>query len=902
MTSHLFGGIWCPSVAGYGLRRTADDNSPDFASEIVEIVKRDTYVNDNLSSHNSTDEAIKTVQGVTELVAKGGFHMRGWCSNDKSVMKAIPADERAKDMKTIDLDRDTLPVERALGTHWDTETDMIVVSIRQRDPVYTGRGLLRITSSVYDPLGLVCPFVLRAKMIFQDECKRHLGWDEEMTAENTKRFNKWLGDLPRLKDLKIPRCIQPKDHGEIVEASLHHFSDGSATAYGASSYLRTVNRQGGINCTLVLAKARLAPLSTMTIPRLELSAAVTAVQLDAQLRREMTLPLQPSTFWTDSTTVLHYIRNTTKRFQTFVANRIAVIHDGTTPGQWKYVPTKQNPADYASRGMSAKAILNDTKWSQGPDFLNASKDMWPELPIDSSDDQLENDSEVKKDVATCAAQLKEDNPTERLLTHYSDWYRVRKAIAWYRRFCHWLRNNKPRMDRLLKVEELQLAETAIIRYVQNVTYATEISNLKTGKPIAKTSKVYDLEPFCDEDGLLKVTGRLSRARISETAKHPTIVPRNHHLTELLVRHIHDWNSHSGREYVMAALREKYWIPKARPLVKHVLRRCVLCQRLKGALQSQRMADLPSDRVTHADSPWNVTGIDVFGPYYVKKGRKTEKRYGCIFTCLTMRAIHIEKLCSLEADSFVNALIRLIARRSKPRRIRSDNGTNFRLGCKEIRNAIREWNDNHKTREDLLIRGIEWNFNPPAASHMGGVWERQIRTVRAALNAILRGQVLDDERLDTLFAEVENVVNSRPLTPVSEDPTDLQALTPNDLLRPGKGFTSPPGEFSRQDVYGRRWRHVQYLVNEFWKRWTKEYLPTLMTRSKWITERRNIRVGGIVIVLDESQHRLYWPLGRVKQVFPDKDGVVRFVELKTRNMDSMRRPIHKLVLLEAAQED
>lgn len=904
MTVHLFGGIWSPSCASYALRRTADDNSADFAPEIVTTVKRDTYVDDNVSSHDLTEDAIKTVQGVTELVARGGFHMRGWCSNDKTVLKNLPVEERAKTMKTLDLDKDALPVERALGTHWDTETDMIGISIRQKEPVFTKRGLLSITSSIFDPLGICSAFVLRAKILFQDECKRHLGWDEDMTPENTKKFQKWLDDIPRLKDFKIPRCIQPKNFGTIVEARLHHFSDASSAAYGACSFLRIFDGKK-THCALVLAKSRLAPISTMTIPRLELSAAVTAVQLDAQLRREMTLPLQPSVFWTDSTIVLHYIRNTTKRFQTFVANRIAMIHDGSTPDQWRYVPTKQNPADLASRGLSAEGIINDTKWTLGPDFLKKSEEEWPENPIDSSSDQLDDDPEVRKDVTSCTSQVKEDNPTERLLSHYSNWYRVRKAVAWYRRFFHWLKNDKSTMNSSITVDELQSAETAIIRHVQDVTYKTEYQDLSAGRHVGKKSPIHPLEPFLDQDGILKVTGRLSRARISESSKHPTIVPRDHHVTELIVRHIHERRSHSGREHIMAAIREKYWIPSARPLVKKVLQRCVLCKRLKGTLQGQRMADLPAFRVNPSDAPFAYTGVDVFGPFYVKKGRGRgkypEKRYGCLFTCLTMRAIHLEKLNSLEADSFLNALIRFIARKNQPRKIRSDNGTNLVRGNKELRDTIREWNENHKTKEELLIREIEWEFNPPAASHMGGVWERQIRTVRNALNTTLRNQVLDDERLETLFAEVENVINSRPLTHVSEDPSDLKALTPNDLLRPGHGFTGPPGEFSRLDAYGKRWRHVQHLVNEFWRRWLREYLPTLMTRSKWITDKRNIRVGDIVIILDESQHRMYWPLGRVKQVFPDKDGVVRFVELKTANMDSMKRPIHKIILLEGAED-
>lgn len=223
-----------------------------------------------------------------------------------------------------------------------------------------------------------------------------------------------------------------------------------------------------------------------------------------------------------------------------------MIHDGSTPDQWRYVPTKQNPADLASRGLSAEGIVNDTKWTQGPNFLKKPEEEWPEIPIDSSSDQVDDDPEVKKDVTSCTSQVKEDNPKEILLSHYSNSCRVRKAVAWYCRFFHWLKNDKPMMNSSITVDELQSAETAIIRHVHDATYKTEIQDLTAGRHAGKKSPIRSLEPFLDQDGLLKVTGRLSRARILESSKHSTIVPRDHRVTEVLVPQIHERRSHSGR--------------------------------------------------------------------------------------------------------------------------------------------------------------------------------------------------------------------------------------------------------------------------------------------------------------------------------------------------------------------
>ena len=348
--------------------------------------------------------------------------------------------------------------------------------------------------------------------------------------------------------------------------------------------------------------------------------------------------------------------------------------------------------------------------------------------------------------------------------------------------------------------------------------------------------------------------------------------------------------------MLASLREKYWVPRAGSLVKRMLRECILCGKLRGQPLVQKMANLPSDRVTPCVAPFTFTGVDCFGPFVVKRGRTREKRYGCLFTCLTMRAVHIEKLHTLDADSFINALIRFICRRGVPRKLRSDNGTNFVGGNKELQECVETWSQTHKIQEALLLRHIEWEFNPPGASHMGGAWERQIRSVRRILSYILRDQVTDDERLDTLFCEAESIINSRPLTPVSDDPDDLKALTPNDLLMVAEGFVAPPGSFLKDDVYRRRWRHVQYMTDIFWKRWSREYLHIIQLRSKWLHETQNVKVGDLVIVLDESMSRKDWPLGRIIEVYPGKDGLVRSLKVQTAK-NRYVRPINKVCLLE-----
>ena len=390
---------------------------------------------------------------------------------------------------------------------------------------------------------------------------------------------------------------------------------------------------------------------------------------------------------------------------------------------------------------------------------------------------------------------------------------------------------------------------------------------------------------------------MGNAPISAEERHPVLLPYDHHVTEIIASEVHRKQAgHSGREHTLACLRRNYWIIKGRRLMYKITTHCVVCRRNNFTPKDQRQAELPEDRVTPGNPPFCYTGTDCFGPFIVKQGRKQFKRWGCLFTCLTTRAVHLEVLTSLDADAFINAIVRFSSRRGTPERMRSDNGTNMVAANKELKVAMQTWTHDKKVQHTMLEKQIDWRFNPPTASHMGGVWERQIRTVRKVLRAIVGSQVLDDERLHTLFCEVEDVVNQRPLTPVSEDIDDLEALTPNHLLRPGTTRGLPLGGLLLEEPYRKRWKHVQFLADQFWKRWLREYLPLIRSRQKGFRSRRNFQPNDMVIVSGEGTHRHQWPLGRIVEAMPDKDGLVRRAKVKTaRGM--ILRPVNRLCHLE-----
>ncbi|XP_032425350.1 uncharacterized protein LOC116724101 isoform X2 [Xiphophorus hellerii] len=323
-----------------------------------------------------------------------------------------------------------------------------------------------------------------------------------------------------------------------------------------------------------------------------------------------------------------------------------------------------------------------------------------------------------------------------------------------------------------------------------------------------------------------------------------------------------------------------------------------------------MSDLPEDRM-ETTPPFSYCGIDCFGPFYVKEGRKELKKYGLLFTCMCSRAIHVEMLDDLTTDAFINALRCLISIRGHIRQIRCDQGTNF-IGAKgEFLNALKDCD-----KEQLKQYGCEFVLNTPSSSHMGGVWERQIRTIRSVLTAILdkTSKRLDSSSLRTFLYEVMAIVNSRPLAVENLSDSSLEPLTPNHILMMKSSvILPPPGEFVSQDLYLRkRWRQVQFLANEFWTRWKKEYLLTLQQRQIWQRNKRNAKLNDIVILQEDNSPRNKWKLARVTEVYPSTDGRIRKVKLllsdSTLDKDGKRtvkpvyldRPVHKTVLLLEAE--
>lgn len=900
MLVHPFGATSSPFCANYALKNTAAEFENCYSKEVITAIKKNFYVDDCLVSVPNVNLAKSFVNEITDMLKQRGFRLRNWITNERRVVEGIPNSERAKSLMTLDLKQ--LPREKTLGLEWDADKDSFHFQFNFTKGAVTRRELLSCVSALFDPLGLVSPLLMPAKILLQTLCKKGLGWDETLSREDQEIWDCWVDSMQNVQQIFISRCIKPSTDNWGLSPQLHLFCDASESGYGAVAYARYNSSVNIGHCQILMAKARVAPIKIVTIPRLELTAAVLATRIYRVIDREMELKFESVSFWTDSTIVLHYINNTKSRFSTYVANRLSEIHEVTKTNQWRHVASRDNPADYASRGLIYSETAFDT-WVHGPQYLRVSEEQW--IPLSVEPEISTEDLEYKCAAVhtLVAAKL---SWSQSLFSQFSSWFRLQKAVAWLTRFKSFLlvvkglRKDSTVKVGMLTVSDLKQARSDILRLVQREAFVQEYKVLSADSSHEKVLKNGPLRKLCPVfiDGLIKVGGRLRLSTYGDEFKHQVILPSKHNITNLIIKHIHAMEGHNGVSHVLASLRQEFWVLKGATTIKGVIGKCLKCRRTRAPSAGQMMAPLPLERVSPGWFPFCYVGIDYFGPFLSKRGRSMEKRYGCIFTCLQCRAVHLEMAYDLTTDAFIMTLMRFVNRRGYPRKLLSDNGTNFVGAKSELTKCIKSW-DKQKLNDKLLEHEIEWQFNPPSASHRGGVWERLIRSVRRTLNSIVSGQTLNDESIITLFTEIERILNNRPLVPLRTDIRDLKVLTPNDLLMM-RAVEPMIQTASTEGIYIRRWKQINYLASVFWKRWTREYLPLLQCRQKWINRSRDFRVNDIVLVTSNNIPREQWPVGIIETCETDSDGLVRTVGVRISS-GTIRRDVRNICLLEGAGE-
>ena len=867
MCVHLFGATSSPGVATYGLRRIARDHGGASQTAAVEFIRSSFYVDDGLIAVPTLAEAIQLFQDTKEILGKGGLVCHKVNSNAQACLDAF-AKEVLDDKEDDEV--------KALGIAWNPSVDELSISLCGELERVSRRALLSALAKVYDPLGITSPFSLGGKAILQEMTRRRLDWDEIPPKEIVEAVSKWQGSIQEFSPVRLLRMASSS---VPPDAQIHIFADASSVGYAAVAYLCVKDLSGSARVSFLLGKAKVAPLRpVLTIPRLELSAAVLAVSLSIVLKNELPVEECQFHFWTDSTIVLSYLSHPESRFKIFVANRVSFILSHSSVAMWAHIGSKENPADCGSRGVWSHM------WIEGPEFLQQenSQDQTPspEFEIDSQD----------PDFVCHAVHLVEEK--EVVIPTSGTWLGSIRLLSWMLRFAYNSRALQPRTEGELSVGEMEAAKLKLVKLTQEQYFADELMCLRAGKPVKKASRLRKLDVFVDTDGVLRVGGRIKRSGLHPNTCHPVVLPGEADIVTLVVRHFHEQVHHQGRVFTTGEIRNQgYWILGLSQKVKGVIRKCVTCAKLRRKPLMQKMSELPEER-TVSSPPFSYCGADAFGPFQVKQGRSLVKRWVIIFGCLYCRAVHLEAVHSLSTDSLVQAFRRLVCIRGPVNLLICDQGTNF-VGSQKI----------------LTSMGCDLKFNPPGCSHRGGVYERLIGVSRRVMEGVLceQREQLSDETFATVLAEVIWTVNCRPLSVESlHDPLGPRPLTANLLLtqkeyRPPVWDTQPIA--AQEAKYARiQWKRVKYLSELFASRWEREVLLGLQERQKWSRESPDLKEDDVVLLVDENVHRSNWRLARVVALCPSKDGLLRTVRVQTANHSVYERAVQKLVFLFRPKEE
>lgn len=895
LTTVTYGCSSAPYLATRTLMQLAKDEAAEFPLA-AQVIEDNSYIDDFLTGANSEEQAIAIYEQLTELLKRGGFGVHKFCTNSDVVRNSIPSELQETLLNVEDADINS--AIKTLGLIWNPNDDyftFIVSPLDGRVPstMPTKRSVLSAIGLLFDPCGFIGPVTTTAKLLMQDLWRLKIGWDEELPDDQYQLWTTFREQLPALNKLRKKRCVTSRD-AAVVE--LHGYSDASKRAYGAVLYTRCISPDGTVNVELVCSKSRVAPLKPTTIPRLEPCGTLLLARLVEKTVAAMKIPFSKVTLHTDSQICLSWMKKSPLALNQFVANRVATVHELTQDYEWSYVRSQDNPADIISRGVLPAELLSMDQWFKGDPAL------WLQNPVNAEGTICLDDSELPelKVTAVVSAAVHQDSFLD--LTRMSSFRRLQRAWAYALRFIKICRT-KVRITSDLQTQEIVEATQVILRLVQKEEFKELFDTLKDNKK--KLKQYRGLAPFIDVNGLIRVGGRLKYSSIPYEGKHQILLPQKHHVTQIIVRQLHEEHFHVGQRGLLSIVRERYWPINARLVIKRIVSKCYVCFRHNPQPVNQFMGNLPNYRIT--PSPvFSNTGVDYAGPVYLKEsgpGRKRNayKAYIAVFICLATKAIHIEVVSNLTAESFIAALQRFISRRGMVVNMYSDNATNF-VGANhelaELRILFEDQAHQRKLNDFCTSKAIQWNFIPPRSPHFGGMWEAGVKSVKHHLKRVVGETKLTFEEMATFLAQCEAILNSRPLIPVSEDPNDNEVLTPSHFLIGRSALCIPEPSYSEQKV-GRlnHWQHIQLMKEHFWRRWSAEYLHYLQSRPKWNNDVIKIEIGAMVVLKDDNTPPHQWRIGRIVATHPGQDGVVRVVTVRTTTGE-YRRAVSKVCFLPA----
>ena len=885
--------------------------------DVTESLADSTYVDDYCTSEETVEDAIANIATSNHIMTEAGMKLRKYKSNNPEVSKYL---------KEVGASIDTEDSRKVLGVHWKSAEDVLHYPVKlssYRPKRYTSkRFIVGRAAKLHDPLGLISPVVVRAKILIQKLWSAGVEWDENLSGTSIEEeYIKWSLDLENLGSLEIPREYSTAT--KFTKKQLHIFNDASEDAYATVAYLRIEEDSENIHTAIVTSKTKVAPLKVMTIPRLELQSAVIGSRLSRKVLSALKEPNMKVYCWTDSSITLNWIKNTDVRWKTFVENCVVEVRQNSDPTCWRHCPGKENPADIASRGATVVELKEDKSWWGGPSWLRKSEEHWP----DRTNSLLPNKEAMKekrtKQYNCLVANTERPEPCPSP-DAYSSFNTLLKKTAYLMRFpnnCRLKMKKKPLNLKEITPEEMSSAENRWLRYAQEEHYPEELAKLREGLSVKRDSQIVQLSPYLDEEtGLIKMQGRIQHSALSEEEKHPVILPHKSPIVRLLIDEIHRTHMHSGINQTLVTLRDKYWVTHARSIVKSIVKSCLVCRMHMPQRLTVPFAPLPADRVTEA-KPFEVIGIDFTGPVYIAETKQTIKRtkkrpvqlvktkttskaYIALTTCAVTRAVHIELVPDLTTDSFMRSFRRFVSRRGRPSIIYSDNAKTYQAAEKGVIQCYELLNSS-PFKEYLGEQSIQWKFICPLSPWWGGFWERFMKTIKLPLKKVLGRSFHTADEMYTLLTEVEAMANSRPLCTVNDDPEDINYLTPANFLIGRSTINLPVRPLQHSEVHptatrkelNRMLTKQQKTLNSIWKIWREEHLRNLGVAPA-LKDKSDLKEGDLVMVSSNIQPRCTWRTARVTELREGRDGRIRSAVLQWGGK-LYTRPIQLISKLEIA---
>lgn len=864
------------------IQQCAVDNAQ--SETLAKIIKEAFYVDDFVYGADTVEECKELITQVTHTMAQGQFPLTKFMSNDPEVLREIPEEK-----KITSYAKDNVEKFKTLGLNYDPIRDEFSLNIQAPEKViYTKRGVSSVVAKNYDPLNFILPYTMLLRIFLQQIWATKVDWDEELDETWKGKFDAVIQNMHKLADIKITRWLNTSSNGFL---DLIGFSDASGLAKAAVIYAR-VQTNDIFNTHLVIAKGGVNKLKNAaviasaqeTIPKLELQALLILAELYQQIKNCFTHLNVQFRAYVDSKIIIYWMRSKTVNKNKYVQRRVEKIRKILDPYSIHYINTKLNPADIPSRSRMIDELLDENLWWEGPDFLKNS-----ELPSTSDDD-------LNSSIPSTYITQNEEKEAD-MFAKFSSFNRLLRSVAYMRRWMQYKRTTDG-VHTEFSANEVTMARKSIIKYYQHREMKDAMEKIRNKQLVPKGHFLRKLSPIIDKEGLLRVGGRLQNARfLSINQIQPIIIPKSHLLT-LMVAYIHLKNFHAQYSLMQRLIIENYWIPALKSNIHRAISQCTSCTRWLSKPIQPEMAQLPEMRLKPANVFEN-TGTDLCGYFNIRasslKFDRTMKAYIVIFICMVTKCVHLEVIKSLSTEEFLLAFSRFASRRSTPKCMHSDNGSNF-IGCNRLLKDT--WKSiQGEAKNSLALQEVDWKFIPRFAPSMGGLWESGIGALKSFLKRMENIKNLTIDEFQTIVCKIEYYLNSRPLYALGQKDLNNLSLTPFHFVLQRTGSIHPIETINSKLPLTTKWLQIVQLQKEFWKEFIREYLVTLQKKTKWTKPAKNLQINDVVIVKEPHLLPGQFKLAKITQVFPDPNGVVRKVQIEDAQKTKYTHAVNQLIPLQ-----